>query len=231
MKAALMQPYFFPYLGYFDLAASSDLFVFYDDAAFSKNSWYNRNRVLAPNKEWEYVRVSVQGASLGTSVKEIKLSNKAGDLARTNSLLQVYRRAPYYKEVVALVNETFESSDDYLANVAVGSVKRSAAYLALECRFSRSSDLEYARDQDAVQKVISVCKAVGATRYVNLPGGRELYDVDVFSRQGLELSFTPVLDLTYPVSGFDFVPSLSIIDVLMWCSPQTIRSYLISRRA
>ncbi|KVU36011.1 hypothetical protein WK68_18655 [Burkholderia ubonensis] len=226
-----MQPYFFPYLGYFDLAASSDLFVFYDDAAFSKNSWYNRNRVLAPNKEWEYVRVSVQGASLGTSVKEIKLSNKAGDLARTNSLLQVYRRAPYYKEVVALVNETFESSDDYLANVAVGSVKRSAAYLALECRFSRSSDLEYARDQDAVQKVISVCKAVGATRYVNLPGGRELYDVDVFSRQGLELSFTPVLDLTYPVSGFDFVPSLSIIDVLMWCSPQTIRSYLISRRA
>ncbi|WP_321820028.1 MULTISPECIES: WbqC family protein [unclassified Burkholderia] len=231
MKTALMQPYFFPYLGYFDLVVSSDLFVFYDDAAFSKNSWYNRNRILAPNKEWEYVRVSVQGAPLGTPVKEIRLSNKAGDLARTNSLLQAYRRAPYYKDVVALVNETFESSDDHLANAAANSIKRSAAYLGLDCRFTRSSELEYARDQDAVQKVIGVCKAVGATQYVNLPGGRELYDPEVFSRQGLELSFTPVLDLTYPVSGFDFVPSLSIIDVLMWCAPQSICSYLISRRA
>ncbi|EKS9916161.1 WbqC family protein [Burkholderia multivorans] len=230
MKAALMQPYFFPYLGYFDLVASSDLFVFYDDAAFSKNSWYNRNRILALTKEWEYVRVSVQGAPLGTSVKEIMLSNKSGDLARTNSLLQAYRHAPYYKEVVDLVNETFASTDDYLVNVAVDSIKRSAAYIGLDCRFTRSSELDYARDQEAVQKVIGICKSIGATQYVNLSGGRELYDADVFSRSGIELSFTPALDMTYPVSGFDFVPSLSIIDVLMWCAPQSICSYLISRR-
>ena len=226
-----MQPYFFPYLGYFDLVASSDVFVFYDDASFSKNSWYNRNRILSKNKEWEYVRVSIQGSSLGTFVKEIRLNNKPGDLNRTNNLLQTYRRAPYYRDVIALVNETFESSDELLASITIESIKRSAAYIGLKCFFVRSSELEYMRDQDAVGKVISVCKTVGATQYVNLPGGRELYNADVFFRHGVELSFTPNLDLTYPVSGFNFVPNLSIIDVLMWCAPQSIRSYLASRRA
>ncbi|CAI8813119.1 WbqC family protein [Pseudomonas zeae] len=230
MKVALMQPYFFPYLGYFDLIASANLFVFYDDAAFSKNSWYNRNRILASNKEFEYIRVSVKNASLGTPVREVFLKDKRADLSRTNGLLQAYRRAPYYKEVTALVNETFEFSDDNLSNIAMHSIKRITTYLELDKQFLCSSDVAYERDQDAISKVISVCKAVGAEQYVNLPGGRSLYDTDFFSQQGLALSFTPTLDFTYAVSGFDFVPSLSIIDVLMWCSPQTVRSYLISRR-
>lgn len=229
LKIALMQPYFFPYVGYFDLVASSDIFVFYDDAAFSKNGWYNRNRILSRNKEWEYIRVSVRRGPLGSQCNTITLHDKQADLNRTKALLQVYAKAPFWAEVMALVDAVFANSGETLASVAAQSVIETCKYLELPLQVAWSSELNYDRGAPALAKILQICKHFGATDYVNAPGGQTLYNSTEFAAAGLKLHFTRLTDLSYAVEGFNFVPNLSIIDVLMWLSPSEVRQYLSCR--
>jgi len=226
MRLALMQPYFFPYIGYFELVAGVDKFILYDDASYSKNSWYNRNRVLSATKAFEYIRVAVSNEKLGTAVREVRATNKEQDLNRTLSVCAVYKRAPYYTSVLDLIRDTFHNSSDGLADIAGKSVILTSEYLGFKTTFQNSSQIAYDRSGSAEQKVISVCKASRATEYVNLSGGKHLYLETNFNEAGLELSFSPPSTFRYDEGPHRETEFLSIIDTLMFCSPLEIRSYI-----
>jgi hypothetical protein len=229
MRVAVMQPYLFPYAGYFALVANVDLFVFYDDAAFNNRSWYNRNRILAPGKEWEYLRLSVKHASRGTPVRDVVLDDPEKDRARAAFLLSAYRRAPHYQEVAELVDSIFALRTSSLNEIASRSVAEVSAYLNLSTRFTWSSKLSYDRQASATEKILQLCEAAGGSHYVNLPGGRPLYDDDDFTRRGIQLQFIEMPPMEYAVAGFEFVPSLSIVDVMMWCERDTIVRHISNR--
>lgn len=229
MRVAIMQPYYFPYIGYFELAARVDIFVFYDDAAFSKNSWFNRNRILARQKDFEYIRVSVANAPLGTPSRQVGLMDKSSDLRRSLGILDVYRTAPFFRDVSALLQSVFQDSGEDLASIAELSVTRCCERLAIAPKFLRSSTLDYDRSLGAVGKVLDICRAAGATEYVNLSGGTDLYDQETFARHGLKLTFTQPSALVY-ADHLPFVGNLSILDPLMRLPVETIKTYLQSRQ-
>lgn len=224
-----MQPYFFPYSGYFQLVAAVEDFVFYDDAAFSKNGWYNRNRIMASNNQWIYFRLQTRKASLGTSCNEIGLVNKSADFEKIRKQLEnSYKKAPYYEQTMALVNRVELGSTADLASVTMQSVIEVACYLELDTNFSRSSQIDYDRSLERHLKVIEICKHMSTTTYINLPGGRELYTEEMFNEYDISLDFTPSDFLVYQPGNYEFIMGLSILDVLMWLPPHEIRSSLLS---
>lgn len=229
MRVALMQPYFFPYIGYFELASRVDLFVFYDDAAFSKNSWYNRNRIASHSKDFEYIRVAVGKAPMGTAVRDVQLTAKDADLQRSLAILKVYAKAPNYDPVKSLISRTFNESSDTLSSIAAQSVMESCKHLGLAPDFRFSSAVDYDRNGHPVDKVLDICQAVGATEYVNLSGGTELYDCETFAARGIELSFLTPSALSFDSFGLPFQENLSIIDPMMHCTSRQILDYFRSR--
>ena len=226
---SLMQPYFFPYLGYFDLLCSSDTFVFYDDVAFSKNGWFNRNRIYSASQNWEYIRVAVRKSPLSTPCNQIGLVDKASDRSKLLRQLGNYRKSPYYYEVSGLVDRIFDSSDDDLASVAMKSVELCADYIGIDSEIKRSSDMTYDVNAKSLCKVLAICRITKAERYLNLPGGRELYCSDDFAKNGLELAFTPSDAVKYEPRGRAFVPYLSVLDALMWEAPGELKRKLCRR--
>ena len=225
-----MQPYFFPYIGYFDLLASTDIFVAYDDADFSKNGWINRNRIASNVKDFNYIRLTAGHVPLGTPINAVRIKSAQSDLdAIKANIYAAYRKAPYFGAVAALIDDVFSTPDDGLASLATRSVSLAAARMDIKPTVINSSTLDYDRSLTAAEKIISICKGIGADTYVNLSGGRELYDVETFARHGLSLQFTTPCDLTYSTGDRDFVPNLSIIDAMMWASPETLSEFLHER--
>ncbi len=230
MKVALMQPYFFPYIGYFDLLASSDLFVFYDDAAYSRGGWVSRNRVAAEGKEFNYIRLTLNRAPLGTPINGVRLKALEEDRHHLLSLLHnVYRKAPYYNEVVAVIEKVFCDGSGSLARVAAASICSCAEYIGLGTAITYSNTIDYDRTLGPQGKVISICKSINANHYVNLSGGRDLYCEPEFLRNEISLRFTEPTDFSYDTGNRPFVPNLSIIDTMMWVDPVEIRKYLLVR--
>lgn len=230
MRVALMQPYFFPYIGYFDLLASSDLFVFYDDAAYSRGGWVSRNRVAADGKDFNYIRLTLERAPLGTPINDIRLKDPEEDRNHLLSVLHnVYRKAPYYKAVVAVVERALKDLDGSLSQAAAASILSCAEYIGVHASIKYSKSIDYDRALGPEAKVISICKSLDASSYVNLSGGRELYSEAEFLSNDLSLSFAEPADFSYEVERRAFVPNLSIIDAMMWVDPTVIRKYLSVR--
>ncbi|WP_047049290.1 WbqC family protein [Vibrio mexicanus] len=229
-SCALMQPYFFPYIGYFDLIYKSDVFVFYDDAKFSKNGWYNRNRVLSNHKDWDYITVSVLKSGLNTEINDIVLANKDRDLKKILGKLQVYSKlSSNYKDVKELVERTFELSDNTLSSLSKNSIIECMNYLGLRADIISSSDLDYDKSRSPEEKVLEICKSVDAEEYINLPGGKLLYSPDRFRQENISLSFTNEIKTRYETQAFEFQESLSIIDVLMWNSKDKVKEIIKER--
>jgi hypothetical protein len=226
---AVMQPYFFPYIGYFQLVARSDLFVFYDDVQFARNSrsgWMNRNAVLlngAPH--WLTYPIS-KGHQLEL-IRERRYRAADEDRQKVRNLLtSAYRRAPNFAPVFALVEEILEFPDVRVGAFNANLVERLAQYLGLTTRFMSSSDLAYDRERKGPERILAICEALGARAYVNAIGGMELYDPVLFEARGVELRFLRPAVRPYRQFGEGFVPNLSIIDVLMFCPADEVRAML-----
>jgi len=213
-----MQPYFFPYLGYYQLARAADEFVFLDDAAFIKQGYINRNSVLL-NGAAQRFTLPVRDISSFRAIREHQYT--ADWQPFLGLLASAYRKAPQRKSVMPLIEALLGDGDDNVARKNAASIRLVFDYLGLPQRWSWSSDTPNAglRGQE---RVLQLCRAHGAERYVNAPGGRELYSAAEFEAAGLQLRFVNSLPAPYPQGG-SVVPHLSMIDVLMHCErPQVV---------
>jgi len=215
MKLALMQPYLFPYIGYFQLLAQVDRFVFYDDVNFIKNGWINRNRLLLQG-EPRYFTVPLRDASPFRKIRDVEVAAAAG-WRRTirESIRHAYGKAPNFVAVSALVERVLETETTRIGELAKASVRAVADHLALETELVDSSSRYANESLSGAARVLDICSRERASDYYNAPGGRALYDAREFARHGIALHFVAPQAIEYRQGGAAFVPGLSIIDVLM----------------
>jgi hypothetical protein len=224
---AVMQPYFFPYIGYFQLIEAVDTFVFYDDVDFIKNGWINRNRILI-NDEPKYFTIPCKNVSSYEKIKNIK---HGLDQRKRKKLLKkikfTYSRAPYFEEVYTITQQVLGTETEFISKLAIDSVKKCSIYLGLECSFLKSS-VEYENGElDAAERLIDICKLEDKVNYINPIGGKELYSKEYFEEKGINLQFLQPAAKEYDQFGDDFTPWLSIIDVMMFNSPGKIKNELL----
>lgn len=220
---AVMQPYLFPYLGYYQLLHHADVFVLYDDAHFIQRGFINRNRLLANGRPQRFT-IPVIGASQNRRIRELRFGDDRGKLA--GSLRHHYAGTPEFARVLPLVESVLAEPERDVTQVCRASLQRVMDYLELPCAIRQSSELDYDRDADAAGKLASLCQTLGSNCYVNPVGGRDLYREADFRERGVTLSFLRMDAVTYPQAGGPFVPDLSIIDLLMWCTPERAREML-----
>jgi hypothetical protein len=212
MKLAIMQPYLFPYLGYFQLIRAVDTFVVYDDVNFIKSGWVNRNYILA-NGNKQLLTLPLQGASQNKRINQINISKQHKIL---KSLRQNYIKAPNFDCVYSIIEDIFDHTDDNLAGFLDYQLRRICEYLCLAPHWKISSSIVKDNDLRGQDKILSISEILGATHYINVPGGRALYDSQSFVSRGLQLSFIQQRAVNYKQFGAEFVSGLSIIDVMMF---------------
>ena len=224
-----MQPYLFPYIGYFQLMSAVDEFVIYDNIEFTKKGWINRNRILVNERE-AYITVPLRKDSDFLDVGERVLSDSWPIEKKriVNRLTESYRKAPYYKEVFPLLESSFGFEEMNLFKFILNSIKLVKEYLDIKTTLIVSSTISVNHELKAEQKVLSICKAKNADVYINLPGGISLYDKDSFEEAGISLLFIRPNEIKYRQFENEFIPSLSIIDIMMFNSKAEIKNLLNS---
>jgi hypothetical protein len=226
MIVSIMQPYFFPYIGYFQLIAQSDVFVILDDAQYIKGGWINRNRILRNGEPcWITLPVAHASHALPINQRSYQLTPKIRDRTR-RQIESCYRKAPHFAKVFPLVREVLDCEDANVATYNENLITRVCERLQLRTRMVRSSELGARGSMIGQDRVIDLCKRLGATHYVNPIGGTVLYKSNEFAQQRLELSFLESTVTPYPQFGDAPVRSLSIIDVMMFNDDQRIATML-----
>jgi hypothetical protein len=226
MKLAIMQPYLFPYIGYYQLVAAVDKFVFYDDVNFIKNGWINRNRLLLSG-EVRYFTIPLSGASSFSKINDIIVQKS--ELWRkkmAESIRHSYSKAPHFREINDLLSEVLFADEIHIAALASLSVTTICRYLDLETQFVLSSACYGNADLHGVERVLDICKREQSGFYYNLPGGRELYNSELFESNGVSLRFIKPNLSAYKQFSEQFHPGLSIIDVLMFNDRNSVRDML-----
>ena len=223
MTVAIMQPYFFPYLGYWQLVESADTFVIYDDGHYRPRGFINRNSILIDGLP-HLLTLSLVAKSCHKLINEIEVGNNAPDLLKTISM--AYLKAPRYKEVMPLITSILEYPEKNLAKFVGNSVVKISEFLELDTAFVYSSDIKKEMSLSAKEKVVLICKELGATKYVNAIGGQEFYDKQWFAEQGLELFFIQSTFTEYKQFYHPFVPHLSIIDLMMFNSKEEVKRFI-----
>jgi WbqC-like protein family len=217
MKIAIMQPYLFPYLGYWQLLAAVDKFVVLDDVNFINRGWINRNRVTVNGKP-AWMTVPLVGASQNRLINEINVAPDDGWKKKMERMVtEAYAQAPQAQAVLPLFNRWLEAASGSLSRTLYESIEVIAAYLKIATTIIPSSSV-YPKDKMKGQyRILDICQREGATTYVNPPGGKNLYDSDLFRRAGIELLFLqPNLHEGLLRSGADDGTVLSILDHMFY---------------
>ncbi|WP_353894438.1 WbqC family protein [Proteinivorax hydrogeniformans] len=226
-KIAVMQPYIFPYLGYFHLIQSSELFIFYDDVNYIKRGWINRNKVLCNGKELLFT-IPVQKASMNKLIMEISpLIEKAWIDKFYNQLYHSYRKAPYFDEAIEPIMSIFDTKHNTISDLAIESITTIYSYLGINFKYNKSSICSpETRGMDKADRLIEITKKHGFENYVNAPGGKQIYSKDYFASKGVNLSFIKSSNVSYSQYSEKFVDGLSVIDVIMFNSKEETKKLL-----
>ena len=225
MKLAIMQPYFLPYIGYFQLIAAADCFILYDNIKYTKKGWINRNRLLV-NGQDEMFSLPLKNASDALDIVQREL---AADFKRhklLNQFVGAYRHAPLFEQVFPLIERIVLHQDDNLFGYLHHAIREICAHLAIDTELRISSSVAIDHGLRAQAKVIALCQAMHADSYLNPIGGLELYDRSDFLSHGIGLHFLKSRLSAYPQFGAPFVPGLSIVDVLMFNPPDTVQTFI-----
>jgi len=221
MKLGIMQPYFFPYIGYFQLIAAVDKFIIYDNIKYTKKGWINRNRMLQNGKDVMF-SLPLKSDSDYLTVCERDLATDFNRDKLLNQIKGAYRRAPYFATTFPLVEEIVRHGDANLFRFLHHSIVKTCKYLGITTEIRIASGLAIDHNLKNQTKVLALCEAVGASTYVNAIGGMELYSKETFRAKGIDLQFIQAKPLEYPQFDNQFVPWLSIIDVMMFNSKKKI---------
>jgi hypothetical protein len=223
-----MQPYFFPYIGYFQLMHAVDTFVIYDDVQFSKGGWIQRNRILINGAD-RWIALPLKSDSHLRNICQRRLADSFHQ-ERTRLLRQIemaYRRAPHFTATMELVEHCLMFSETDLSLFLLHCLLAIKQHLGITAQILLSSDLPVDRGLKGQERVIAICHTLSSTHYINAIGGLELYERDTFAKHKLQLLFIKSLPIVY--EQFDrtaFIPNLSIIDVMMFNSVGQIAQML-----
>lgn len=226
MKIAVMQPYLFPYLGYYQLVSCVNEFVFYDDVSFIKQGYINRNSILGDRAPLR-VTFPVLNASSNRLIKDHAFSQDFSKQIKT--IEQAYSKAPFFNDFFPRLLSVLESPDRDVTIICRESIKVVMDYLEVAFSHHLSSAMPYDRGSDRAERLVNICKYLGGNVYVNSIGGSDLYTNSFFSSRGIDLRFMKMDEVQYRQrrESDSFVSNLSIIDIAMWCAPEEVRNMLL----
>lgn len=225
MTLGIFQPYFLPYIGYWQLMAMVDRFVVYDNIEYTKKGWINRNRFLQGGTD-AYFTVPIKKGSDFLTVAERQVADVFDRDKLLRTLSASYRRAPQFDTVFPVIERIVRAPLNNLFDYVHHSLVEMARFLEIETPMVVSSTMAIDHTLKAEQKVLALCKAMGADRYVNPIGGQALYSPAAFAAESIRLDFMQSRLREYPQFGNTFVPNLSILDVLMFNPKATVRAML-----
>ncbi len=224
-----MQPYFFPYIGYFSLIKYTDKLIALDSVQYIKQGWINRNRILSPNGGWQYITVPVRNHPHNTLIKDIIIASKSKWKKKIIGKFDYYRKnAPFYEKVITLIKEIFEYETDSISEVDIFSIKKTCDYLDIPLNYEFFSEMEILPGaiNEPDDWALEISKSLKAKEYVNPPGGKEFFHKSKYISAGIELKFLHANLTEYDQKREKFKPGLSIIDVMMFNSKQQINEML-----
>jgi hypothetical protein len=221
MRVAIMQPYFLPYIGYWQLIESVDVFVVYDNIKYTKKGWINRNRLLSNGKDVMFsLPLKKDSDSLDVVERELAADFDSGKLL--NQFKGAYHHTAWFKKTLQVLEEIVCYDERNLFRYIHHSIVSVCRHLGLNKTIKISSDIPVDHELKGQDKVLAICKALGGDTYINAIGGRELYSKEVFKDHGIDLKFISSLPFEYPQMGAPFVPWLSIADVMMFNSLEDV---------
>jgi hypothetical protein len=230
MKVAIMQPYFFPYLGYFSLIKHTDRFILLDEVQFIRHGWIERNRILKPDNGWQYFSVPLIKHTQQTAIKDIQINNTEDWKRKIIAQLSHYKKkAPYYNTVINLLNNIFSEEHTNITSLNKSSVIHVCKELGLNKDIEIFSDmgLNIDRVNAPDEWALNICKGLGnVDEYWNPPGGKAFFSQQKYALSGISLKFHSVILKEYNQKRNNFEPGLSIIDVMMFNSVEEIAKML-----
>ncbi len=212
MKLAIMQPYFFPYIGYFQLINAVDQFVVYDDIQYTKKGWINRNRILIQDRDDFFSKKDSDYLDICQRTISENYHKDFGKIL--NKIKESYKKAPFFNEVFPFIEDCFLIKERNLFLFIFYSINKLVKYFEIKTNLIVSSDLGIKGSGE--NRVISICKQLNASNYINAIGGQKLYHKETFEQQGINLQFINTTPITYAQFNTNFIPWLSIIDVMMF---------------
>lgn len=229
MNISIMQPYLFPYIGYYQMIRCSDIFVVADDVQFIKKGWINRNRILL-NGEPSMITMPLKSDSSFLNINERFFSNQPDSKGRRtfiNKIENSYHKAPEFAVVFPLIEQIINFENNNVAEFLINSIEETCRYLDIKTEFRVESNFNFSPELNYQDTVIHLCKELKAKRYINSIGGIDLYSAKKFRENDIHLKFIKTREsLKYQQYYHKFVPNLSIIDVMMFNSPKEIQAML-----
>ena len=226
MKLGIMQPYFFPYIGYWQLMNAVDKYIIYDDVNFIKRGWINRNQILCEGKK-KWINLPIQKMSQNKLIKDTYIVENREDIKKLLRTIEyAYKKAPNFEQVYELMQEILSYENNNLAHFLFHHHKCICSYLGIHTELILSSDIEKNLSKKGEEKILDICEREGATTYINAIGGKELYKKEHFNQKNIQLEFLNTNDIQYKQYNNDFISGLSIIDVAMFNDVNKIKEYL-----
>lgn len=226
MKIGIMQPYFIPYIGYWQLIKAVDCYIIYDDVNFIKGGWITRNRILN-NGLPSYLSLHTYKASSFVRINEVEIANDNVKKRKlTDTIKYSYGKAQYFESAFPIIEKIILSSEVNLASFLFNSISEICKYLNIRTELKISSQLIKNTELSGQAKIIDICKRIKATHYYNAIGGQTLYQKDEFDKNGIVLKFLSTRPVKYKQFNNYFCPNLSIVDVMMFNSKEDISNML-----
>ncbi|MDR0604418.1 MAG: WbqC family protein [Bacteroidales bacterium] len=231
MKLGIMQPYFFPYIGYYSLIKHTDRFILLDTVQFIRHGWIERNRILKQNGGWQYIRVPlIKKEGRSTLIRDIQINNKENWKDRIIAQLQQYKKtAPYYRKIIELLNDIFQTNFNDIVILNKISLEKVCCYLGINTPIDVFSELDVQLGNISApdEWALNICKVIdGTDEYWNPSGGQSFFDRSKYDKVGINLKFQLVKITEYNQKRQNFESGLSILDVLMFNSVTEINAML-----
>jgi hypothetical protein len=226
MKIAIMQPYLFPYLGYFQLINHVDKFILLDDVNYINKGWINRNNILLNSVAYLFT-IPLSGASQNRLINEISLVNEEKWRNKFLKLIQTaYSKSPSYEQAFVLIEKIIQNPTLNLSSFILNSISLLCDFMKIQTQIVATSEIYDNKNLKAEKRILDICLKEKATEYINPIGGIHLYDKAEFQRNGIQLSFLSSEIIPYQQFKSEFVPYLSIIDILMFQPESVVKSKL-----
>jgi len=229
MKLAIMQPYFFPYLGYFSLIKHSDLFVILDEVQYMRHSWVNRNKILGPKGSWNYIILPLKKHSRNTKIKDVIVSGSIDWKSKILRQLEYYKKiAPNYDKVLFFLDEFFKTDEKNLCCLNIMFLKKACKYMGINFNYRIFSRMNLKLGQITLPGdwALEISKALKAKEYLNPVGGQDLFNKNQFKEQNIKLNFLKIKLSKNNNQTKEIEPGLSIIDVMMFYDTKQINKFL-----